>query len=78
MQKTDYYTTNELAKLTPYKTRRTLLQALHKNQNKNDGVREGIVNKFNLTAIWNTRFKFGKEWLFKKEEIDLILGGKNE
>lgn len=77
MQKKEgYYTTNELAKLTPYKTRRTLLQALQQNQNKNDGVREGIVDKFNLTAIWNTRFKFGKNWLFRKDEIDLILGGK--
>lgn len=76
MQKTDYYTTNELAKLTPYKTRRTLLQALHNNQDQDRGLKVGIVDGSYLTAIWNTRFKFGKNWLFKKDEINKILGVK--
>lgn len=76
MQKEDLYSTSELAKLTPYKTSRTLLQALHNNQDKSRGLKVGIVNEFDLTAIWNARFKFGKKWYFRKDAIDLILGGE--
>lgn len=78
MKKIEYYTTDEVAKLTPYKTRRTLLQALHNNRKvmaqSYSKIKE--LQHSDLSRIWAARFKFGKRWLFKKEEIDRIFGGK--
>lgn len=67
------YTTDQVAKLTPYKSRRTLLHALHTNHNESTSSK-----KIYLSRIWQAKFKFGKRWLFKKNEIDLILGVNNE
>ena len=64
----EYYTTDQVAKLTPYKTRRTLLQALHANHNDSMSSK-----KIYLSRIWQAKFKFGKRWLFKKDEIHKIL-----
>lgn len=62
------YTTEQLAKLTIYRTRRTLLQALHNNQKK-----ERTKRNLYLSSIWDTRFKFGKKWLFNKKAVNNIL-----
>ncbi len=70
MKKIEYYTTDEVAKLTPYKSKRTLLQALHNNRNVM-AIKE--LENTNLSQIWAARFKFGKRWLFRKDEIDRIL-----
>ncbi len=61
-----YYTTTELAKELKYKNRKSCLKALHENQKKKK-------NK-TLSAIWNCKIRVGKRWLFKKDEIDRILG----
>ncbi len=78
MKKIEYYTTDEVAKLTPYKSRRTLLQALHNNRNimaqSYSKIKE--LENTDLSQIWAARFKFGKRWLFKKDDIDIVLGGK--
>jgi len=67
----EHYTTIELAKLTIYKSRRTLLQALHNNQQKDEKKGEK-KDKF-LSSIWDAKYKFGKSWVFKKSAIDEIL-----
>ena len=64
-----YYTTIELAELTLYKTRRTLLQALHNNQKKDSKDRDSF-----LSAIWAAKFRFGKSWVFEQSAIKKILG----
>jgi len=63
-----YYTTIQLAELLPYKTRRTLLQALHNNQKKKVGDRDVFLN-----AIWSAKFRFGKNWVFEKNKINQLL-----
>ena len=78
MKKIEYYTTDEVAKLTPYKSKRTLLQALHNNRKvmaqSYPKIKE--LENTDLSQIWAARFKFGKRWLFRKDEIDQILKGK--
>ena len=66
----DGYTTDQIAKFTPYSSRQTLLQALHNNQK---GRKSGQASGDLLSAIWDTRFKFGKRWLFDREKIDQIV-----
>lgn len=69
----EYYTTQQVAHLLPnYSSARTLLKALHDNQKL---PKEEIKNK-PLSDIWNARFRFGKRWLYRKEEIDRILSEK--
>lgn len=67
---TKYYTTHEVAKLLPNYSNsktpaRTLLRALHDNQN--------AASNHVLSAIWKSKFRLGKRWLYKKEDIDNIL-----
>ncbi len=78
MEKIEFYTTDEIVRLTPYKNRRTLLQALHNNRNvmaqSYSKIKE--LKNTDLSQIWAARFKFGKRWLFKKDIINQILKGK--
>ena len=77
MKKIESYTTYELLQLLNdesnyiYKTTKTFLHALYNNQ-KTDKNKK---NKF-LSSIWEASYKFRSKRLFKKDEIDLILGGK--
>ena len=64
-----YYTTTELAKELKYMNRKSFLKALHENCKFERGDKK-------LTSIWNCRERVGKRWLFRKDEIDRILGGK--
>lgn len=64
-----YYTTEELARELKYKNRASFLKALHENCKLERGDKK-------LTSIWNCREKVGKKWLFKKDQVDLILGGE--
>lgn len=65
------YTTVQLAKLMDYASKMTLLHALYNNQNANKDKQDSL-----LSAIWNVSYKQKGNRLFKKDEIDLILGGK--
>lgn len=67
----NYYTTIQLAELTPYKTRRTLLQALHNNRRKNLEDRDVF-----LDSIWKSRFRFGKKWVFNQNKINNIINNE--
>lgn len=63
-----YYTTKQVAdKIPVYNSSRSLLEALYNNQ-------KGITESSFLKDIWDCRQRVGKRWLFKKDEIDLILG----
>lgn len=76
---TKYYTTHEVANLLPnYNSARTLLKALHDNQkltklHHKGEIKSNVESKYILSAIWNARFRLGKRWLYKKEEINEIL-----
>lgn len=78
MQKIEYYTTHQLALLANYKSRRTLLQALHNNQKKRAEVKDDKrkyqkwSNNF-LSKLWNCRSKSGKVWGFEKVQANNVL-----
>ena len=65
------YTTTQLAKLIDYASKMTLLHALYNNQEADKDKKDSL-----LSAIWKVSYKQKGKRLFKKEEIDLILGGK--
>lgn len=69
-----YYSTNELLEVLgehmprKYSGRQALLKALRNNEEKD------IVNRDSfLSAIWNTRERFGRVWYFKKDKVIDIL-----
>ena len=68
-----YYTTTELAKELKYKNRKSCLKALHENQSS-----ERKKKNKTLSSVWNLKIRVGKRWLFKKDEIDRILGSGND
>jgi len=78
---TKYYTTHEVAELTPnYGSARTLLKALGDNQNakgyarlKNDKELFAKLSNNKLSKIWNCRTREGKGWYYRKDEINRIL-----
>lgn len=66
----DDYTTTQLAKIIDYESKMTLLHALYNNQKADKNKKDNL-----LSAIWGVSYKQKGRRLFKKEEIDLILGG---
>ena len=77
MKKIEPYTTYQLLKLLSdesdyeYKTTKTLLHALYNNQKADKDKK----NKF-LSSIWKASYKFRSKRYYKKDKINLILGGK--
>lgn len=71
MKKTESYTTDKLSKLMDYASRQVLLNALYNNQKADKDKKDSF-----LSSIWEVSYKFRNKRLFKKKEIDLILGGK--
>lgn len=69
MKEIKYYNTDDLADKLKYKGRETLLKALKENQLFNRGDSK-------LSAIWNSRERIGRRFLFEKDVINKILGGR--
>ena len=69
MKEIKYYNTDDLADKLKYKGRETFLKACKENYKFNRGDSK-------LLAIWNIRERIGGRFLFKKDEINRILGGK--
>lgn len=69
MKEIEYYNTDDLADKLKYKGRETFLKALKENYKYKRGDSK-------LSAIWDNRERIGGRFLFEKDVINKILGGK--